>query len=315
MIVHPILIVGAPRSGTSLLQKILRGHPGLWSLVSESEHIWEHHCSPALRDWHSDVMTAEEITEEARQYILREFERMAGPAWLFRSLEKTGLVWGFRRRSRIRRVLRPIYLSGFPLLSSILRKPNKTRLVEKTAGNCLRLGYVNEIFPDARIIYPTRHGYNNVSSLINAWLDPSRFFSYSLPVELRIKGYPYEEWNFVLPAGWRDYVERPLQDVCAFQWRACHEAILKEIKKPKYDGRVLQVKLEELARDPETWLRKITDFTSLPYDRYFRRLARDLPIINSPDGDTTEDKWTRQNRSLIEDVMPTIDPMLGQLGY
>ena len=41
MIVNPVLIIGAPRSGTSMLQKVLRNHPAFWSLPSEGDMIWD----------------------------------------------------------------------------------------------------------------------------------------------------------------------------------------------------------------------------------------------------------------------------------
>lgn len=255
------------------------------------------------------------MTPEARRDLLRQFANFMGPARLFGYLEKTDLLWGFRRSPRLRRSLRRIYLAGYPVVALLLRRPRKIRFVEKTASNCFRLGYVNEVFPDARILYPTRHGYNNVNSLINGWLHPSRFFTYDVPLPLHIGGYPHDRWKFVLPPGWRSYTARPLEEVCAFQWRACHEAMLEETRKARYRGRVLRFKLEELARRPERWLRIIAEFVELPYDDHFRAVARDLPVINSPDGDTSEDKWRRQHREKIERVMPMIDPMLSRLGY
>ncbi|MGH9391854.1 MAG: sulfotransferase family protein, partial [Vicinamibacteria bacterium] len=214
-----------------------------------------------------------------------------------------------------RHALRGLFWHLLPILPALLRNGAGRRLVEKTASNCFRLGYVNEVFPDAKIVYPLRDARNNVNSLINAWLHPTRFFTYDVPEPLDIAGYPHRGWKFVLPPGWRAYTRRPLEEVCAFQWRTCHESMLGEIAKPKYEGRVLRLRLEDLVREPERRLRILTDFLELPYDDYFRDVAIRLPVVNSPDNDPSQDKWQRQNRERVEKVLPMVAPMMERLGY
>jgi hypothetical protein len=312
----PILIIGAPRSGTSMLQKIFRGHPEVWSLPSESDPIWDKYCHPALHNWSSEVLGESDVTSEAIEEIQALFKQYICPASTWRSLENKGLIWGFNRKPIIRKMLKPLYSNIFPIVKSLMvQMPSNVRMVEKTASNCFRLGYVNEVFPDAKIIYPVRDGRNNISSIINGWLHPKRFFTYDVPVPLKIKGYPYSKWNFVLPEGWRDYIDKPLEDVCAFQWRACHESMLAETSKEKYKGRVLRIKLEALSEDPEYWLRELCEFIELPYDQYFQNVAKNLPVVNSPDMNTARDKWKKQNRERIENIEPQISEMMARLGY
>lgn len=215
----------------------------------------------------------------------------------------------------MRHVLRSVYQHAFPIMQYFFLNKKEKRLIEKTASNCFRLGYVNEVFPDAKIIYPVRDGRNNVNSLINGWLHPSRFFTYDVPETLRIKDYPHGRWKFVLPPGWRDYINRSLAEVCAFQWRSCHEAMLTETNKPKYQGRIFRVRLEELITRPDYILRGIAKFIEVPYDEYFASAVKKLPIVNSPDNDTSEDKWRYQNPVMINQILPAITPVMRQLGY
>jgi len=316
MIVKPILIIGPPRSGTSLLQKILRNHPALWSLPSESDVIWDIHCHPRLHDWKSESLTKADITPEIKSDILKRFERYLCPAHFWKPLERSNLIWGFNRVRLLRKVLRPVYQYVFPVSQMLFSGENTKRIVEKTASNCFRMEFINEIFPDAKIIYPTRDGRNTINSLMNGWLHPDRFFTYNLPVKLNIRGYGYDQWNFVLPPHWRDYINLPLEEVCAFQWQACHQAVQEEIHKPEYVDRVLQIKLEELASDTSYWLKKIVDFVELPYDNYFREIADRLPVINSPDNDISTEKWKQQqHRGEIERIIPRIQPTMQVLGY
>jgi hypothetical protein len=315
MLVKPVLIIGVPRSGTSLLQKILRDHPVFWSLPSESGVIWNRFCHPRLREWESECMHAEEVTPEAREYIPRQFEKFICPAHFWRPIEKTNMIWGSRRRRYVRKWLGWIYHHTFPMVPRLFWHGKAKRLVDKTTSNCFSLGYVNEIFPDAKIVYPVRDGRNNVNSLINGWLHPTRFFSYDVPVTLRIKDYPYKMWKFVLPPGWQHYVDRTLEEVCAFQWHSCHEAMLAETVKSKYEGRVLRLNLECLGTASEYWLRQLAEFVELPYDAYFQSMATHLPVINSPDNDTSANKWAYQHREKIERILPIIEPTMRQLGY
>ncbi|HUU00824.1 MAG TPA: sulfotransferase [Myxococcota bacterium] len=315
MIKKPVLIVGAPRSGTSLLQKIIRDHPSFWSLPSESDLIWDRHCHPRLWNWKSEHLDASDLTEQARRDILRRFDRFSMPAGVWRAVERLDLIWTFKRKGRLRPLLRRVYDALFPYLNPARLLVRDKRLVEKTASNCFRLGFVNGVFPDARIIHPVRDGRNNVNSLINGWLHPTRFFTYDLPVPLNIPGYPHQRWNFVLPPGWRDYLDRPIEEICAFQWVTCNESVLAETSMPAYDGRVLRIQIEALSADPLAGLRRLADFIEVPFDDYFRRLADDLPVVNSPDGQTDANKWRRQNANLVERIAGRIEPTMRRLGY
>ena len=315
MIVRPVLIVGAPRSGTSLLQKILRDYPGFWSMPSESDIVWDRFCHPSLHGWHSESLGADDLRLADKDRILQLFEAYARPAGYWAPFEQKDLIWGFSRAPVLRRVLRSAYSHALPVLARFRRNDRPKRLLEKTASNCFRLGYVNEVFPDAKIIYPCRDGRNNVNSLINAWRHPRRFFTYDVPAPLAMAGCPHARWKFVLPPGWRDYAQRPLEEVCAFQWRSCHEAMLDECAKEKYRGRVLRVRLEDLAADPAAELGKLAEFLELPFDDYFRGVAAELPVVNSADNDTSPDKWRSENRDKIERIMPDIEPVMRRLGY
>jgi hypothetical protein len=315
MITRPVLVVGAPRSGTSLLQRIIRDLPDFWSMPSESDIVWDRHCHPRLRDWDSERLDAGDLTPEARRDILWRLERLSLPARFWRTVELVDVIWTFRRSGRLRPLLGKAYDRLFPHLNLPSLLGGAKRLVEKTASNCFRLGYVGAVFPDARFVVPVRDGLNNVNSLINGWRHPKRFFTYDVPADLRIGGYPHRGWKFVLPPGWRAYTDRPLEEVCAFQWRACLEAVLAELGKPAYRNRVLRIRLEELAADPATQLRRLARFLEVPYDDAFGRLEAALPVVNSPDGETDPGKWKRQNADEVRRIVPAIAPLMERLGY
>ena len=315
MIVKPVLIVGSPRSGTSMLQKIVRECPGFYSLPSESNEIWDIFCHPSLRGWESEVVPVSALTDADRTRILRLFDQNVWSAAFWRRVGKQELIWSFRRSPWQRKLIRVLYLTAMEAIRMGRSPRRRRRLVEKTASNCYRLGYVNAVFGDAKILHITRDGRNAVNSIINGWRHPKRFFSYDVPGEIRMPGYEHNRWNFTLPPAWRDYLTRPLEQICAWQWTSANQCVLDECAKPEYDGRVLRVKLEDLQTQTPRELRRLANFLELPFDRYFEDVARELPVVNSPDNETDPDKWRGQNREMIERIIPQITPMMTRLDY
>lgn len=298
-----------------MLQKVLRNHSAFWSMPSESDMIWDQFCHPEIRGWESEVLQASDLTDRDRERILQLFADYIRPAESWRPFEATNVIWGFRRVPAARKLMRTVFATMMPIMTRLRGKSQQKRLLEKTASNCFRLGYVNGVFPDAKIIYPIRDGRNAVNSLINAWRHPDRFFTYNVPSELGISGYVHNGWKFVLPPGWREYTNRSLAEVCAFQWRSCNEFMLAETAKEHYRGRVMRIHLEEFVAHPEQQLADLANFLDLEYDDYFKAAAADLPVVNSPDNDVSRDKWQGENRHLIEQIMPIIGPTMKRLGY
>jgi hypothetical protein len=70
---RPIFIIGAPRSGTSLLYSILRASSHLANWPGEAHEVWEADYHPALRGWDSNQLTAADVTPEAAARIRRRF--------------------------------------------------------------------------------------------------------------------------------------------------------------------------------------------------------------------------------------------------
>ena len=75
---RPIFIIGAPRSGTSLLYAILRTSSHLAHWPGEAHEVWEADYHPALRGWSSNALTAADIEPRAANRIRRQFFLVAG---------------------------------------------------------------------------------------------------------------------------------------------------------------------------------------------------------------------------------------------
>jgi hypothetical protein len=75
---RPVFVIGAPRSGTSLLFAILRSSSRLAHWPGEAHEVWEAFYHPALRGWDSNLLEASDLTEEAAGYISRQFIMIVG---------------------------------------------------------------------------------------------------------------------------------------------------------------------------------------------------------------------------------------------
>lgn len=75
---RPVFIIGAPRSGTSLLYAILRKSSVLKHWPGESHEIWEADYHPALRDWESNELRARDVRPDAATRIKRAFFLVTG---------------------------------------------------------------------------------------------------------------------------------------------------------------------------------------------------------------------------------------------
>ena len=165
----PVIIIGCPRSGTTLLYRILSGTSGLSAIGYESRDIIERWHHPRTKGWDSGALAADDLTEESRDGILQMFtdQIASGDYWfrvykfrrIFRDAITTvsrrfGETSGTFRSSVIGGVLPPASLRLFRALvrtrNRFGRNPRNAavRLVEKTPENCLRIPFLLRLFPD-----------------------------------------------------------------------------------------------------------------------------------------------------------------------
>lgn len=332
MIRSPVIVIGCPRSGTTLLFNILSEAPALWSIGYESKAIIERYHAPAVKGWESGALDANDLTAESRAYILHEFERQAAPGSFWRNvnqfrggLRDNSLYRRLRRRGRgtaagsgVSSALPQAGLDtirrAVTLRNRVAPPPSDICLVEKTPENCLRLPFLLALLPDARVVYLTRNGRSNISSLIEGWLEPHTFPGYDVPATLSIPGYNRPRWAFSLIPGWRELSESPLEEVCAWQWIRCNEAVLEH--RDQTAGRVpyLTLRYEDLVAEPRTALQAMARFLDIDFAANFGKYADKLPEINvvsTPDAE----KWRRKHGQEIERILPLIEPAMARLGY
>ncbi len=188
------------------------------------------------------------------------------------------------------------------------------QFVEKKARNSLRVPYLHALFPEAFFICLRRDGRDNVNSLINGWRS-DRYHGIVVPAALQISGYGGTNWKFALPPGWRSYIDRPLEDVCAFQWIACNEA-LTTARAGVPERNWIEVEYEEIVQAPVAPISAVFETLGLPFEPHIERYCQSLdkhPVnyLSPP----RLGKWKDENGEAIGRILPTIAPTMARLGY
>lgn len=224
---RPVFVVGCPRSGTTVFGQILARHPGLLYL-HEPRYIWRE-VNPRLNVWRG----------HETEGVLRWDATDVDPD------ERTRLARWFH-------------------LASVLGG-GRRRLVEKMPLNVFRLRWLAAMFPDAQFIHVIRHGRDVALSMQQA---VGRWFSAE-------RDYPDRFWASSWHYGmFADYARQvpALGDMaeladshgddyarCLLVWLCCVWEGL-DAERDLVTGQLLQLRYEDLVRDPEAELETVFDF-------------------------------------------------------
>lgn len=283
----PVIIIGCNRSGTTLLFRNLSEHPDTWSLYVEAKPIF-HEYFPVDPDEGDRVDRA--ATDDEKQGIRRElFERAHNKEY-------------WKEHPLLRYV--PTKLIQRPVNRLYKRPP--IRLVEKTPSNCFRIPLVLSLFPDAKFLFIVRRAEAVISSLMEGW---KRWSGVEAGEE-----WTYGKWHYLVPPGWREMRDRPLEEICAFQWISSNRTALSDLREHK-DGDFLVLRHEELTSRPIEEYRRVLEFCELEPSRYFQRFIDDLEsrVFTTGGSPPRDDKWKELHGEEVERVRESFQPLLEEL--
>ncbi|GAB4366773.1 MAG: sulfotransferase [Methylohalobius crimeensis] len=219
---NPFFIVGAPRSGTTLLQYMLRSHRNLSLPTGES-----HFFVPLYRnrDKFGDLGT--------KANIRRVLEVMYRQSAEFLDTDLHGIRFDIERLTddfhREGRDTIPLILSG--LYEKNAAGEGKRRWGEKTPYYVLQMPLILEMFPGARFIHLIRDGRDVLLSLFGRRDDFGVYNSY----------YGAKYWEYYVATG---------------------QHLGRQLGPAQY----LEIRYEDLVRDPGPVVRRILDFLEEPFD-------------------------------------------------
>ena len=173
-------------------------------------------------------------------------------------------------------------------------------VVLKDPQTSYKIGMYKDIFPNARFKYilVLRSCEASLNGLMDGWNSPW-FHSYDVSLcgaELDIEGYSGKRfWKFDLPPNWREYTDKPLVDVCFNQWYQAYKHILGWCERLSHND-VFAVRFEELVKDPNKVIGKITHWLNIPSFTITELLH--TMVTEGPD----PERW-RKKRPWLEDYV------------
>lgn len=271
---RPVIVLAAPRSGSTLLFETLAEAPEFWTVGGESHQFIEG---------------------------IRELHPVAGHVGSNRLTERhTNPELNHALRLRFARHLQNRDGRKFASLAGETPGNPRLRFLEKTPKNALRQPFLEQVFPGALYIYLYREPKGNISSMMEAWR-AGNWVTYP-----RLPGWYGLPWSLLLPPGWEELNAAPLEQVCAFQWDRTNSIILDDLEKLPAD-RWAAVDYQALIDDAPATIAHLCDFAGVSVDdRLSARLAKALPLSRYTQTEPAPEKW-RKNEKEITSVLPVVE--------
>lgn len=281
ILAQPVIVLSAPRSGSTLLFELMLRMRGAWSIGGESHAVFN--AFPRLR---AENAALDSGCLDERHADPQTCEAMRA-AFLFLLRDPAG------RR----------YLDRPPP-----ERPSAVRLIEKTPRNALNVPFLLQLFPDARFVYLHRDPRAAVASLIEAWtvgLQTNRFSTFpDLP------GWDRRTWCFLLPPGWRAMTGKSLAEIAAFQWSAANGFIVDQLA-ALAPGRWMTVSYASLVDEPAETLRRVAGFAGVEAGKPGNE-PLSLPLSRTALSPPHPDKW-RRHEPEIRPLLPRLEQVAAQI--
>ena len=205
-------------------------------------------------------------------------------------------------------------------------------LIEKTVSNCLRVPFVQAVFPDALFIHLLRDGRDVIESSFRQWhsrpdwlyiarkaltfphieaFGYARYYAgYALRRSFRrTTAIKVDTWGPRYEGIDRDLANLDLLQVCALQWKECVQKAAAGLAHLPPD-RVVTIRYEEFVRRPQEHLEQIAYFVSLD----------PKPFTNSSEAESVTTSCIGKGRrklssEQLESITPLVEDTLRELSY
>jgi hypothetical protein len=256
-ITRPIIIVGTGRCGSTVFHRLLARHPEVMWLSGFCDHY------PTRPEWNRRAVVA-----MGNPLLRRLFGWKIQPGECYDFWDH--YAFGFSEpcrdlactdvTTRVKKQVRAV-------MESMLT-PSRHRLLLKITG-WPRLGYLDEIFDDAKFVHLVRDGRAVASSLLHVdfwrgWQGPHGWRAGLLSVEDQ--------------ATWESY-DRSFVALAGLEWRIQMRA-MESARRGLESSRFLEIKYEAFCEDPLDTCRRVLEFAELPSPPEFEREVAAASIKN-----------------------------------
>jgi hypothetical protein len=280
----PVIIIGAPRSGTNMLRDVLASLTGVATWPSdEINYIWRH----GNVRYPSDEFTPDMAKPEVCKYVRRQFDWVAEKYQANTVVEKTcanSLRVGFVDHVVPKAKYIFIRRDGLDAVGSAMKRWQAGLDIRYLARKARFVP-----IPDLPY-YAFRYLWNRVYRLLST----ERRLAY---------------WGPKLDNMPKLMQKYSLDEVCAIQWQRCMESSVAALQKIEA-GRWMEVAYEDFVHNPESELEVVLDFLDLrvePGDR--RQAVSDIRAGSIGKGRAAMSEET------ISRLMPLMQETMSTFGY
>ena len=279
----PIIIIGAPRSGTKMLRGILASHPGLVTFPSEIDYIWKHGNESIPHD----ELTQHDALPEVKEYIRSQFALLSTRHKNARVVEKS-----------VANSLRVEFVHSVFPDACFVHLVRDGRASVESVRRSWESGF------SAKYYLQKFQGVD--------WSDALYFSSKYFSHHLRRKGIIGSDKGVNGPhfSGMKKLIEnKDALEVCAIQWMNCVKIAKSQLKAVPVE-QVLEIKYEDLVKDPLELMQSAFHFLDLEFT------SESNNYISKNIHDSNLGKW-KENLSVEELnlLLPHINEQLHQFGY
>ena len=257
---RPIFIVGTGRCGSTALNKILSEHPNL-SFLTTASVIFPSHIKLqklVLNLWNKPILGN-----------LLRIRLIAGEAWPFWDQ----YIAGF---SRIYRDFTAEDITAYQKqelrkqIPKLLSKQRHRLLIKFTGWT--RVGFIKEVFPDAKIIHIARDPRAVINSMLHITFWSGRMGPYLLNW-----GGLTEEEKII----WEKY-NQSFISLSAIEYKKIMSAFYNSLQSlpQALKGDVLNLQYSNLCENPESEIDKVLSFCDLEKDSKFMEFVSNYKLIN-----------------------------------
>jgi hypothetical protein len=289
-----VFLVGAGRSGTTLLYKLLCMHPDV-AYISNYENRLA---------WFPDGVAARVVQRRVEHKLRAWFNKGGNAYFTDRPLLKKAFPTPHEGESVFEACGVPLYPARGELpdertarrlrqrFDRIRRRAGGRTFLSKRTANNRRIEYLCAIFPDARFVHLVRDGREVARSLASvAWWDRHRVW-----------------WDGRTALEMQNAGEERLA-ICARNWVRELEEVRAQLASVA-PSRVMELRYEALLQDPIGQLEGTLAFLGLERLDCFRTAIRSLNLRTVPPG------WkSKLDPKQLDCVLRETRPLLRELGY